>query len=151
MRHTGPKPSSTTRTTSPAAKLAMPATFEQATLEGDGVIIDYRQGGQTQRCRTRVLINAGGPWASHVAQGVKPPIEIPAVDLVQGTHIVIAHPLSQGIYYVESPTDGRAVFVMPWKGQTLIGTTETPYRGNPSDVAPLPEEEEYLAQPGAGF
>jgi glycerol-3-phosphate dehydrogenase len=49
-----------------------------------------------------------------------------------------------GIYYVESPTDGRAVFVMPWYGETMIGTTETPYRGEPDEVHPLPEEEEYL-------
>jgi glycerol-3-phosphate dehydrogenase len=52
--------------------------------------------------------------------------------------------LTAGIYYVESPTDGRAVFVMPWAGATLIGTTETPYRGDPDKVHPLPDEEEYL-------
>ena len=33
---------------------------------------------------------------------------------------------------------------MPWAGATLIGTTETPYRGDPDDVHPLPAEEEYL-------
>ena len=71
-------------------------------------------------------------------------IPIPDVDLVQGTHIVLPFAVTAGIYYVESPTDGRAVFVMPWHGATLIGTTETPYRGEPDKVHPLPEEEEYL-------
>jgi glycerol-3-phosphate dehydrogenase len=52
--------------------------------------------------------------------------------------------MTAGIYYVESPTDGRAVFVMPWHGATLIGTTETPYHGEPDKAHPLPEEEEYL-------
>ncbi len=33
---------------------------------------------------------------------------------------------------------------MPWQGSTLIGTTETPYHGEPDRVQPLPEEEEYL-------
>jgi glycerol-3-phosphate dehydrogenase len=33
---------------------------------------------------------------------------------------------------------------MPWHGATLIGTTETPYHGEPDKVQPLPEEEEYL-------
>ena len=33
---------------------------------------------------------------------------------------------------------------MPWRDGTLVGTTETPYRGDPDRVAPLPEEEEYL-------
>ncbi len=63
---------------------------------------------------------------------------------MQGTHIVLPFAVTAGIYYVESPTDGRAVFVMPWHGATLIGTTETPYHGAPDQVHPLPEEEEYL-------
>ena len=46
-------------------------------------------------------------------------------------------PRTAGIYYVESPTDGRAVFVMPWAGATLVGTTETPYRGDPDQVATI--------------
>jgi glycerol-3-phosphate dehydrogenase len=52
--------------------------------------------------------------------------------------------VTAGIYYVESPQDGRAVFIMPWKGATLIGTTETPFRGEPDQVHPLPAEEDYL-------
>jgi glycerol-3-phosphate dehydrogenase len=48
------------------------------------------------------------------------------------------------MYYVEAPQDQRAVFVMPWKGKMMIGTTETVFSGNPSEVVPLPEEETYL-------
>jgi len=126
------------------AELAMPARFSRATLSEDGVTVSYTAAGATVECRARVLINAAGPWAMQVARAVEPAIPIPDVDLVQGTHIVIPHPLTAGIYYVESPTDGRAVFVMPWAGATLIGTTETPYRGDPDQVQPLPAEEEYL-------
>ena len=126
------------------AELAMPANFTQATLTDDGVTLAYSQGAETVQCTTRVLINAAGPWAPHVAGTLKPPIPIPNVDLVQGTHIVLPFAVTAGIYYVESPTDGRAVFVMPWHGSALIGTTETPYRGEPDNVHPLPEEEEYL-------
>jgi glycerol-3-phosphate dehydrogenase len=75
---------------------------------------------------------------------VQPAIYVPEVDLVQGTHIVLPMQVVRGIYYVESPSDGRAVFLMPWRGATLVGTTETPYRGEPDQVHPLPEEEEYL-------
>jgi glycerol-3-phosphate dehydrogenase len=126
------------------AELAMPAAFSRAVLREDGVDITYRSAGTTVECSARVLVNAAGPWAMQVAHAVEPAIGVPEVDLVQGTHIVIPFALTAGIYYVESPTDGRAVFVMPWKGATLIGTTETPYRGDPDDVHPLPEEEEYL-------
>jgi glycerol-3-phosphate dehydrogenase len=126
------------------AELAMPAAFLKAVLHDDGVVVTYGQGQETVAVGARVLVNAAGPWATQIARGVEPAIEVPDVDLVQGTHIVIPYPLTAGIYYVESPTDGRAVFVMPWQGATLIGTTETPYRGDPDLVHPLPEEEEYL-------
>jgi glycerol-3-phosphate dehydrogenase len=125
-------------------ELAMPATFTRANLSDSGVTVTYTAAGSSVECRARVLINAAGPWAPQVARAVEPAITVPDVDLVQGTHIVIPHPVTAGIYYVESPTDGRAVFVMPWAKATLIGTTETPYRGDPDDVRPLPQEEEYL-------
>jgi len=126
------------------AELAMPATFTRAVLSDDHVMVTYTTGAAAVECRARVLINAAGPWAMQAARAVEPAIAVPDVDLVQGAHIVIPHPLTAGIYYVESPTDGRAVFVMPWGGATLIGTTETPYRGDPDQVRPQPAEEEYL-------
>jgi glycerol-3-phosphate dehydrogenase len=132
-------------------ELAMPATFVRGLLEDDGVLVHYSQQGRSVACRARVLVNAGGPWAAHIAGAVQPPISIPAVDLVQGTHIVVPVAVTSGIYYVESPSDGRAVFVMPWQGATLIGTTETPYHGDPDRVHPLPEEEEYLLAVAARY
>jgi glycerol-3-phosphate dehydrogenase len=126
------------------AELALPAVFVKAVLSDAGVVVTYTQGQETLSVGARVLVNAAGPWATQIARAVEPAIEVPEVDLVQGTHIVIPFPLTAGIYYVESPTDGRAVFVMPWQGATLIGTTETPYHGDPDRVHPLPEEEEYL-------
>jgi glycerol-3-phosphate dehydrogenase len=126
------------------AELAMPARFVRATLSDEGVTVAYTASGSDLEVKARVLINAAGPWATQVARAVEPAIPIPNVELVQGTHIVIPYPLTAGIFYVESPTDGRAVFVMPWAGATLVGTTETPYRGDPDQVRPLPQEEEYL-------
>ncbi|HEY0802701.1 MAG TPA: FAD-dependent oxidoreductase [Steroidobacteraceae bacterium] len=126
------------------SELAMPASYSRAILTEDGVTVTYTTPASSVEVKARVLVNAAGPWATQVAHAVEPVITVPDVDLVQGTHIVIPHPLTAGIYYVESPTDGRAVFVMPWAGATLIGTTETPYDGEPDKVHPLPEEEEYL-------
>jgi glycerol-3-phosphate dehydrogenase len=126
------------------AQIAMPADFVGAELRDDGVTVNCLVGGTQQQFGARVLVNAGGPWANQVARKITPPIFVPQVDLVQGTHIVLPIATQAGIYYVESPTDGRAVFVMPWYGSTLVGTTETPYRGDPDQVRPLPEEETYL-------
>ncbi|HTV96567.1 MAG TPA: glycerol-3-phosphate dehydrogenase/oxidase [Steroidobacteraceae bacterium] len=125
-------------------ELAMPATFTGAVLEEAGVRVSFEAAGARRECGARVLVNAAGPWATQVARAVQPAISVPDVDLVQGTHIVLPTRVTQGIYYVESPSDGRAVFVMPWHDGTLVGTTETPFRGAPDAVAPLPEEEQYL-------
>jgi glycerol-3-phosphate dehydrogenase len=132
-------------------ELAMPARFTNAALRDDGVEVAFQRKGVSVEARARVLVNAAGPWATHVARAIHPAIDVPDVDLVQGTHIVLPLQVTAGIYYVESPKDGRAVFVMPWKGATLIGTTETPYAGEPDAVHALPEEEEYLLAVAAHY
>lgn len=125
-------------------EISIPAKFVGANLTADGVQVTYLEDAVNVECRASVLVNAAGPWATEVSRAVRPAIPIPATDLVQGTHIVVPLKVTAGIYYVESPDDGRAVFIMPWQGATMIGTTETPYRGAPGRVEPLPEEEEYL-------
>jgi len=125
-------------------EVSVPAQFVGANLTEDGVLVTYSKDAANVECRATVLVNAAGPWATQVSRTVRPAIPIPATDLVQGTHIVVPRKVTAGIYYVESPADGRAVFIMPWHGATMIGTTETPYQGEPDRVKPLPEEEEYL-------
>jgi len=128
------------------AQLQCPARFVSADLDTEGATIRYRLGEQLYTIRSRVLVNAAGPWVAHVLSGVQPAPRRQAFDLVQGTHIVVADSPPTGVYYVSAPQDGRAVFVMPWHGQTLIGTTETPYQGDPAQAAPLDSEIAYLQQ-----
>ncbi|MDZ7804052.1 FAD-dependent oxidoreductase [Thiohalophilus sp.] len=126
------------------AQLQCPARFVSAQAQTDQVTVRFQHKGQIQELTTRVLINAAGPWVDQVLDGVTPAPQRRAFDLVQGTHIVVADPAPSGVFYVESPQDGRAVFVMPWHGRTLIGTTETAYTGDPAAVAPQASEIDYL-------
>jgi len=126
------------------AELALPAEFVAARIGPDAVQVRYRHALAERECQAGVLVDAAGPWAAQVARGVDPLPVIPALELVQGTHLVLPGHVHRGIYYVESPADGRAVFVIPWKGEMLVGTTETPYHGDPEDVRPLPAEVDYL-------
>jgi len=128
------------------AKLAMPAQFNAAELHEDGCTISYREGETERSCRAHVLVNAAGPWANEVLSKITPAPSRCRVDLVQGSHLVLPEPLSKGIYYVEAPQDRRAVFIMPWGEQTLVGTTETPYEGDPAAVRPLLQEQNYLLE-----
>lgn len=113
----------------------------------------YRQQGQELACTAEVLVNAAGPWANEVLSRVVSSTKPVAVELVQGTHLVLEGKLQQGIYYLESPRDQRPVFVMPWRldGEAgcdaiLLGTTETRFSGDPAEVRPLPEEQAYLLE-----
>ena len=126
------------------AQLRCPARFESARLDEAGVSLRYLQDEQPVEARARVLVNAAGPWADRVARLITPAISVPALECVQGTHLVLPGSIDRGIYYLESPHDGRAVFVMPWKGHLMVGTTETRYEGDPALVAPTPAEVHYL-------
>ena len=127
------------------AELAMPAMFVAAELNEDGAVVSYAHDGAELQCAASVVVNAAGPWAADVADRIRPAIGVPSLELIQGTHVIVPGTPQQGIYYVESPRDGRAVFVMPWHGRTLVGTTETRFHGNPDQVAPLASERHYLA------
>jgi len=87
--------------------------------------------------RTSVLVNAAGPWVNQVLQLVSPQAGKLEVSLVQGSHIILSQP--QEAYVYAEADDGRAVFIMPWKGQTMVGTTEV----DATDVGhPEPDDDE---------
>lgn len=125
-------------------ELHCPATLLHIDGDKPGFVLAYEQQTKTHECRCNVVINAAGPWVNQVLDTVRPGIVGLDVDLVQGSHLVLNKPAPDGIYYVEAPQDQRAVFVMPWQGQTMIGTTETVYTGDPAAVHVLPEETAYL-------
>ncbi len=129
-----------------SASVKLHAEFLGATLLPDQCRIRYAHENSVHEITSQVLINAAGPWATEVLKKVTPEPFIPAVDLVQGAHIIVAQPVNQGIYYLEAPRDRRAVFVMPWQGHSMIGTTETHYLGDPAAVHALPQEIDYLLE-----
>lgn len=95
---------------------------------------------------SKVIVNAAGPWAAKVVDAVQPKQKNVQVDLVQGAHIVLPIYLGDSIFYIESPKDKRPVFVMPWYGETMIGTTESNFDDDPSKTSPLGSEIEYLLE-----
>ena len=120
--------------------------FIDAEKNSQGYTLRIRQkdSDEPRQIKCRVLINAGGPWVNQVNARITPAPPALSLDLVQGAHIVIQGELAHYCFYLESPLDHRAVFAMPWYGNTLVGTTETLFQGDPNKVTPLPEEEAYL-------
>ncbi|MEK6747783.1 MAG: glycerol-3-phosphate dehydrogenase/oxidase [Pseudomonadota bacterium] len=126
------------------AQLVRPAQFIAAHPHAEGVRVVYKTAQGQQEIYTRTLVNAAGPWVGAVAQACMLAMPMPAIELVEGAHIVVDAPAPPGIYYLEAPQDGRAIFVMPWRGQTLVGTTERIYTGEPGAAAPRVTDCEYL-------
>jgi glycerol-3-phosphate dehydrogenase len=122
-----------------------PAELVSARLEAEGWRVRYRLGEEVRECMARVLVNAAGPWIERVVDRIEPTPPRCGVELVAGTHIELPGTLEQGIYYTEA-RDRRAVFIMPWKGRTMVGTTELPYAGDPAEVRPTEAEVVYLQQ-----
>jgi glycerol-3-phosphate dehydrogenase len=126
------------------ARLLFPAECLRLDLDDAGATVHFQSEGREQQCRARIVVNAAGPWADRLARRVSPAIPVPHLECVQGTHIILKSAAPAHYYYVESPRDGRAVFVMPWHGQLMVGTTESRFRGDPATVSPTPAELHYL-------
>ena len=90
------------------------------------------------------MVNAAGPWVEQVQSKITYAGSGPNIALVQGTHIELDAPLNDGIFYIESPIDKRAVFVMPWQGHTMVGTTESQHTGDPGSPLASDAEVDYL-------
>lgn len=125
-------------------ELRCPAKIIRLRHQQDRFTLDYEQAGKQGECHSRVVVNAAGPWVNEVLELLTPGTPKLDMDLVQGAHLVLAEKAPAGIYYVEAPQDQRAVFVMPWQGKTLVGTTETEYTGDPAGTRPQQAETDYL-------
>ncbi|WP_111640373.1 glycerol-3-phosphate dehydrogenase/oxidase [Marinimicrobium alkaliphilum] len=127
------------------AELALPARFLQGRIDAEGCDVAYTQGGREHQVRTRVLINAAGPWATELLKHIEPAPPMPAVELVQGAHLLLP-PVLNHHYYLEAPADRRGVFALPWQNRLLLGTTETLYTGDPAKAHCLEDEQAYLLE-----
>lgn len=88
------------------------------------------------------IINAAGPWVEAVAQLTKTPLQ-QHLTLVKGSHIIVPKLYEGKHAYFLQNDDKRVVFVIPYHGFTMIGTTEVSYNlGDP--IAINTEEMEYL-------
>lgn len=126
------------------AELMCPARFLGASIQNGHCEAHVEQDGTEQTIQAQVIVNAAGPWAERLLPLFQPELPPFPVDNVQGAHIELPGAIEQGCYYMEVEKDRRAVFVMPWKDHTLVGTTEHVYTAEPSKVHPLDEEVDYL-------
>ena len=101
--------------------------------------------GREDTISARALVNAAGPWVADVLRGVVRANTAAGVRLVQGSHIVVRRLFEHDRCYIFQNADGRIIFAIPYEGDlTLIGTTDTDYKGDPKAVAASEQEIAYL-------
>lgn len=125
------------------ADLMMPARFLGAERNHQCCKVDIETVSGIESVSCRVLVNCAGPWVREIIEQIKPAMPVPDVEMVQGSHLLLPPVLDQ-YFYLEAPADKRAVFVLPWEGQLLVGTTEKVHEGAPEKAVCSLAEREYL-------
>jgi glycerol-3-phosphate dehydrogenase len=111
------------------------------------VALHNEASGQRRTIRTKVLVNAAGPWVAEVAGSVIQANVPAAVRLVQGSHIVVRRLYEHDRCYIFQNADGRIFFVIPYERDfTLIGTTDQDYSGDLANVRISAAEIGYLCE-----
>jgi glycerol-3-phosphate dehydrogenase len=92
----------------------------------------------------RVVINATGAWADRLRGQLGQPVRIRPL---RGSHLIFPAwrlPVAQAVSFLH-PVDRRPVFIFPWEGVTLVGTTDVDH-GQPPEAEPAisPHEVAYL-------
>lgn len=109
-----------------------------------GVEIVDEHTGERHRATTSMVLNTAGPWVDQVLSGLEDSPRL--IGGTKGSHFIVA-PFpgapSDALYY-EAESDGRAMMVLPWRGQYMIGSTDERLEGSLDQVAPSDGEVDYI-------
>jgi len=116
-----------------------------------GVVVRDLLGNKTVNLQGRITINCGGPWADlilDVASGKQAPQH---VRRSEGIHIVTSKLVDKYVVGVLTPS-GQRCNIMPWRGHSLIGTTDKEYKGDPDDYRVTRQSiEDFISEVNGGF
>jgi glycerol-3-phosphate dehydrogenase len=113
----------------------------------DGVIVRDAEGGAEWRAAARAVVNAAGPFCDEVRR-LADPAARPLVAASQGSHVVLPRAFLPGhdaLLVPETP-DGRVLFVIPWLGHTLVGTTDVAVPTAPAEPTPAAAEIDFILE-----
>lgn len=104
--------------------------------------------GSTFEIRARRIVVAAGPWSAAVLRLFGVAAHWP---LLKAMNLVTTRPARSVALAAPSPA-GRALILLPWRGRTLIGTSESARMREADDQAARETEvEEFLAEVNATF
>lgn len=117
-----------------------------------GVVATDLESGVAMEIRARVVINAAGTGVDAIRR-LDDAGAPPMMRASRGTHIVLDRRFSPGDTALMIPRtdDGRVLFVIPWRGRLLVGTTDTAAPDIVDDPAPTREDVAFLIEHAARY
>lgn len=103
-----------------------------------------RVDGTLKEVAASVVVNAAGPWVDDILAMVG--LDERRIGPTKGSHCVVDRfdGAPETCVFFESPRDARPMFVLPWEGRYMIGTTDLPYDGSLDEIAIDDDEVDYL-------
>lgn len=136
-------------------KIAQSATEHHGTIrEGcqaetirstdEGFLVGYKNAqGEFTEVHTHYVINCLGPWANRFLEQNRIVPEYEALNN-KGIHLIFPDMGLKAGVFLFSFSDQRAIFILPWLGKTLVGTTEKAYSADLDNIPVDEEEIDYL-------
>lgn len=124
---------------SAAARGAIAANYVRAAAllrengRAAGVRVRDQQSDTEFDLRARTVVNAAGPWATSWLAHAAPGALSPAPLLSRAMNLVTRRPL--GTHACGGLAQGRYLFLVPWRGGSLLGTSHDRHAGAPDQLA----------------
>ncbi len=126
----------------------------------DGVECTDTHTGTGYRIASRCVINATGVWVDALRESDgaadpsahREPVK-PMVAPSQGMHLVVDQEFLQAdvALMVPKTSDGRVMFVVPWLGKVILGTTDTPSKDFAAEPTALKDEVDFVLNESARY
>jgi len=112
-----------------------------------GALVRDLETGAEVDVRARVVINATGIFVDELRHKDDSRAK-PLLEHSRGAHVVFARSVFPGndALIVPKTDDGRVLFIIPWHGHVVIGTTDIPVEGAKLDPAPTRAEIDYIIE-----
>lgn len=120
--------------------------FEYNKGKINGIQCKDELSGESFTIKTHFVVSAAGPWVDTLRNKNRS-LEGKRLFLSKGVHIVVPHeklPIRQAVYF--DVPDGRMIFAIPRQRVTYIGTTDTPYDGDPNHIPITEDDVNYLVE-----